>query len=62
LFGRVNPRAGEGQAEKITQDGVSPSRLWLGAAPGSGRSRPTLAGSMTQRTYVRVYIPVPPAK
>jgi hypothetical protein len=60
LFGRVNPRAGEGPAEKISNDGVSPSRLWLGELPGSGRSRPSLAGTLTQRTYVRVYIPVTP--
>jgi hypothetical protein len=62
LFGRVDPRAGEGPAEKITQDGVSPSRLWLGVEPGSGKNRPKLVGTITQRTYVRVYIPVKPQK
>jgi hypothetical protein len=62
LFGRVDPRAGEGPAEKITRDGISPSRLWLGELPSSGKSRPALVGTMTQRTYVRVYIPVSPQK
>jgi hypothetical protein len=60
LLGRANPAAGEGKAEQITQDGVSPSRLWLSELPGSGNARPTLAGTMTQRTFVRVYIPVNP--
>jgi hypothetical protein len=60
LLGRVSPAAGEGAAEKITQDGVSASRLWLGELPGTGKTRPALVGTMTQRTIVRVYIPVNP--
>jgi hypothetical protein len=51
-----------GQAETITGNGVSPSRLWLDELPGSRPERPTLAGLLTQETYVRVYIPVAPAR
>lgn len=60
LLGRVNPAAGEGKAEQVSQDGVSPSRLWLDELPGPGKARKPLVGTMTQRTFVRVYIPVNP--
>jgi hypothetical protein len=55
--GRVDSRTGDGPTEKVTTDPGTPSRLWLGALPGSG-SRPKLDGTMTQRTIVRVYIPI----
>jgi hypothetical protein len=48
------------QAETVTQDGVSPGRLWLGRLPAAGTERPALHGVLTQETYVRVYIPVKP--
>ena len=48
------------QSETVTQDGVSPSRLWLGRLPGADGQRPALHGVLTQETYVRVYIPVTP--
>jgi hypothetical protein len=57
LVGRVESRTGEGPSESVATDSATPSRLWLGALPGSG-SRPKLDGTMTQRTFVRVYIPV----
>jgi hypothetical protein len=57
LVGRVEPRAGDGPAEVVTTDPATPSRLWLGALPGAG-ARPKLDGTLTQRTFVRVYIPV----
>jgi hypothetical protein len=57
LVGRVEARIGDGPAEKVATDPATPSRLWLGALPGSG-SRPKLEGTLTQRTFVRVYIPV----
>jgi hypothetical protein len=57
LLGRVESRTAEGPAEKVATDSGSPSRLWLGALPGSG-PRPKLDGTMTQRTFVRVYIPI----
>jgi hypothetical protein len=57
LIGRMEPRIGEGKAEDVTIDPATPSRLWLGTLPGSG-PRPKLEGTMTQRTIVRVYIPV----
>jgi hypothetical protein len=45
-------------AEQVTQDGVSPTRLWLGGLPGPGKTRPALAGKLAQETYVRVFLPV----
>ena len=57
LVGRLEPRISEGLAEKVATDPGTPSRLWLGALPGNGQ-RPKLEGTMTQRTFVRVYIPV----
>ena len=57
LIGRAEARIGEGSAKKVATDPATPSRLWLGALPGSG-ARPELEGTMTQRTFVRVYIPV----
>ena len=49
--------AGEGPAEEISQGAISPTRLWLGALPGSG-ARPSLDGTLAQETYIRVFIPI----
>jgi hypothetical protein len=46
------------RAEAVTTHGVSPSRLWLGTLPENGGGRPSVAGYITQETYVRVFIPV----
>jgi hypothetical protein len=51
-----------GGAEEVLGNGVSPTRLWLGALPGTGAARPPLAGFLTQEAYVRVYIPVQAAR
>jgi hypothetical protein len=45
-------------AEDMTRDPMSPSRLWLGDLPTSGKPRPALQGTLKQETYVRVFIPV----
>jgi hypothetical protein len=50
------------RAEQVTQDGVSASRLWLNHLPGTGAERPALSGSIHQETFVRLYIPVRPAR
>jgi hypothetical protein len=47
-----------GQADRVIQDGASPTRLWLGALPGSGVPRPSQYGVINQETYLRIYIPV----
>jgi hypothetical protein len=49
-------------AEKVAQDGVSASRLWLGKLPAPKETRPSLAGLMLQETYVRVFLPVAPVE
>jgi hypothetical protein len=56
VVGRL-PRLEEG-AEQVSQNPVSPSRIWLGQLPEVGKPRPALAGKMTQEAYVRIFIPV----
>jgi hypothetical protein len=56
LVGRLNMQ--QGPAEDVTKDAVSPTRLWLGDLPTSGATRPPLAGTLRQETYVRVFIPL----
>jgi hypothetical protein len=60
LFGRI--ARVEGVAEDIANNPTSPTRLWLGALPGSTLSRPPLSGNLSQETYVRVIIPIRPGK
>jgi hypothetical protein len=48
----------EGPAEQMTRAASSPSRLWLGELPTSGKRRPDVNGTLKQETYVRVLIPV----
>jgi hypothetical protein len=60
LFGVAVPPAGqanEGNAEELSQGGLSASKLWLGKLPGTG-TRDRIDGTLSQETYVRVYIPV----
>lgn len=62
LVGRAEPPAGqkaEGSAEEIVTGPLSPTRLWLGSLPGIGK-RESLVGTLSQETYVRVFIPVAP--
>jgi hypothetical protein len=56
LVARTPPRTGK--AETVTQDGDSPSRLWLDELPGSRPQRPALSGYLQQETYVRIHIPL----
>jgi hypothetical protein len=60
LVARTRPLAD--RAEQVTRDGVSASRLWLNHLPGTVAERPALHGTINQETFVRVYIPVRPAK
>jgi hypothetical protein len=46
------------RAEAVTENGISPSRLWIGAIPDTGADRPKVAGYVTQETYIRVFMPV----
>jgi len=46
------------RAETVAGHGASPSRLWLGDLPGDEPARPSLAGFITQETFVRVFIPI----
>jgi hypothetical protein len=52
----------ETPAEEMTRSADSPSRLWIGELPTSGKPRPAVQGTLKQETYIRVFIPVKPAK
>jgi len=58
LIARASPA--QGLADKITESAASPSQLWLGQLPGSNAKRPELVGTLSQETYIRVYIPIKP--
>jgi len=48
----------EGAAETVNADPANPTRLWLGAFPGTGVARPAVDGKLRQSTCVRVILPV----
>jgi len=52
----------EAGAEEMTRSPESPSRLWIGELPTSGKPRPPVQGTLKQETYIRVFIPVKTAK
>jgi hypothetical protein len=56
FFARL-PRA-QGPAEEIIRGAAAPTRLWLGALPGTGQERRPLPGTLIQDTYLRVYLTV----
>lgn len=58
LIARVKPTDGQQPAEQVADAPGGATRLWLGALPSSGAERPPLQGTMSQRTYVRAYLPV----
>lgn len=56
LFGRLPHK--QDKAEAVTEDVVSPSRLWLGSLPAPNTRRLELPGTLKQDTYVRVFLPI----
>jgi hypothetical protein len=62
LFGRLARARGSAETLTADLDPRMPTHLWLGELPGEGKSRPTLAGSLVQDTFLRVYLPVTPAQ
>lgn len=56
LFGRVVRQ--EGDAEDVTQNLASPTRLWLRDLPGPKKTRAAVPGTMNQETFVRIFLPV----
>jgi hypothetical protein len=50
--------ASEGPAESINGGSNTLSRLWLGASPSPGAERPALMGNLSQKTYVRAFLPL----
>ncbi len=63
VFGRAEapPGGADGNADEVSQSGLSASKLWLGKLPGAG-DRPRIDGTMSQDTYVRLYLPVTTSK
>jgi hypothetical protein len=48
-----------GQADALTNGAKPlPTNLWLGDLPEPGKTRPSLAGTLAQDTYIRVLLPV----
>jgi hypothetical protein len=60
LFGRLARASGSAEGLTAGRDPRLPSYLWLGEVPGEGKTRPALPGTLTQDTYLRVYLPVTP--
>jgi hypothetical protein len=60
LVARVSPMGprNKDQAEKINEAPWTPTRLWLGDLPDSGKPRPSLWGTLQQETYIRVFLSV----
>jgi hypothetical protein len=56
LVGRLPSR--QGAAEDMSKHLSSATRLWLGAVPTPGATRPPLEGVLRQDTYVRIFLPV----
>jgi hypothetical protein len=56
LVARTPPLAAA--AEKVTQDGGTPTRVWLDYLPATRSERPALPGFLNQETHIRVFIPV----
>jgi hypothetical protein len=50
-----------GPAEQVAEAPGSPTRLWLGSLPGTGKKRHSLDGTLDQVTYIRVYFLVKPS-
>ncbi|CAN5539481.1 hypothetical protein BH10PLA2_BH10PLA2_11440 [soil metagenome] len=60
LFARIS-RA-DGESEQLTASPASQTALWLGELPTAGATRPPMLGSMSQSTYVRIFVPVLPTE
>jgi predicted small secreted protein len=58
LVGRVDFAAGD--AEDVSNQKATITRLWLGSMPGARREK--IIGSLRQESYVRVYLPVAESK
>ncbi len=56
LFARI-PRE-DGEAESVASSPASQTALWLGELPGSGAERRPLLGTLSQASYIRIFIPV----
>jgi hypothetical protein len=61
LIGKLPPVRGSATDLIGEKDSPSPTRLWLKDLPEPGKAWPGVNGTMTQETYVRVYVPVKPA-
>ncbi len=60
LYARI-PRA-DGESEGLAASPEAQTTLWLGELPGPGAVRPPMLGSMSQATFIRIFVPVLPAE
>ena len=61
LFARVRFQSGPAEELASNASQPMPTNLWLGALPALGGTRPTLAGSLNQDTFIRIILPLKPA-
>jgi hypothetical protein len=62
LVGRLQSARGSAETLETENDPRLPTHLWLGALPGSGQGSLSVSGTLTQDTYIRVFLPVTPKK
>lgn len=63
IYGKAEIPDGTAGTQGLTAEAASlhphsPTRLWLGDLPGPGKTRPELAGTLKQSTYVRILLRV----
>jgi hypothetical protein len=62
VIGRTDAAADSAEALMSGENPFSPTKLWLKALPGTGVKREPIPGTLRQETYVRIFVPVEPAK
>jgi hypothetical protein len=62
LVARVTTANGPAESIMADPQGSSPTRLWLKNLPGGPTAREPVPGTLRQETYVRVFIPIRPAR
>jgi hypothetical protein len=56
LFARIARE--DGESESIASSPATQTALWLGELPAPGAERRPLLGTMSQASYIRIFIPV----
>jgi hypothetical protein len=62
LVARLQGARGSAETLEGENDPRLPTHLWLDTLPGGEQRRPSISGTLTQDTYIRVFLPVTPRK